>query len=174
MPSSPGRGLAAPENPLRRRISQGNCCPRCRRRLEGGEQDAVAAPPGRRRTRVPERPNPLRRRSSLRYSEGLRKNRSIRGFRFLSFLIYVFVRRVLFPHWVFFSLLHALSGICKLYCQLYWVFAESVVPLMSLLSLWCPVESLARPTQCDCAVHRWPRSEGMCMGVDLFLFCYSK
>ena len=40
-------------------------------RLEGGEQG------------VPERPNPLRRRSSLWYSEKrLRKNRSIRGFCF--------------------------------------------------------------------------------------------
>ena len=68
------------------------------RRLEGGEQG------------VPERPNPLWRRSSLRYSERLRKNRSIRGFRFLSFLIYVFVRRVLFPHWFFF-LSSALPGI---------------------------------------------------------------
>ena len=66
------------------------------RRPDGGEQG------------VPERPNPLRRRSSLRYSERLWKNRSIRGFRFLSFLIYVFVRRVLFPHWGFFSLLHCL------------------------------------------------------------------
>ncbi len=34
-----------------RYATQGNCCPRCRRRLEGGEQDAAAAPPGRRRTR---------------------------------------------------------------------------------------------------------------------------
>jgi hypothetical protein len=66
------------------------------RRLEGGEQG------------VPERPNPLRRRSSLRYSaERLRKNRSIRGFRFLYFLIYVFVRRSLG-----FFLSSALPGIC--------------------------------------------------------------
>ena len=50
--------------------------PRC---LGGGKQG------------VPERPNPLRRKSSLRYSERLRKNRSIRGFRFLSFLhVYMF------------------------------------------------------------------------------------
>jgi hypothetical protein len=34
-----------------RYATQGNGCPRCHRRLEGGEQDAVAAPPGRRRTR---------------------------------------------------------------------------------------------------------------------------
>ena len=44
------------------------------RRLEGGVQG------------VPERLNPLRRRSSPRYSGRLRKNRSIRGFRFLSYV----------------------------------------------------------------------------------------
>jgi hypothetical protein len=48
---------------------------RCRpRRLEGGEQG------------VPERSNPLRWRSSLQDSERSRKNRSIRGFRLLSYI----------------------------------------------------------------------------------------
>jgi hypothetical protein len=91
------------------------------RRLDGGEQG------------VPERPNPLRRRSSLRYPERVRKNRSIRGFCFLSFLIYVFVRRVLFPHWGFFSLLHCLCiwsiilGVCRICCP----FDVPVVPVVS-------------------------------------------
>ena len=81
--------VAKRKNPLRRRISrrysveavqdatawkEGDKMPQPRR-LEGGEQG------------VPERPNPLRRRSSLRYySERLRKNCSIRGFCFLSYI----------------------------------------------------------------------------------------
>ena len=48
--------------------TEGNKMPQSRC-LEGGDQG------------VPERPNPLRRRSSLWYSERVRKNRSIRGFR---------------------------------------------------------------------------------------------
>ena len=80
-------------------------------RLEGGEQG------------VPERPNPLRRRSSLWYSERLRKNRSIRGFRFLSYICFV---RSSFSPLGFFP---ALPGICvhfQLLGVAEWVFACNI------------------------------------------------
>jgi hypothetical protein len=121
MPPPPGRRVAAPENPLRWRISlchsvetydQDVC-----RRLEGGEQG------------VPERPNLLRRRSLLRYSERLRKNRSIREFRFLSYIC--ICAKFFFPTGFFF-LSSALPGIFVQY------MFNFIGCLPNLLSLCCP------------------------------------
>jgi len=73
IPPPPGRRVAAPENPLRRRISLCHSVE--------FDQDAAAAWKEGNKGYQSARLNPLRRRSSLRFSERLRKNRSIRGFR---------------------------------------------------------------------------------------------
>ena len=62
------------------------------------------------------------RRSSLQYSERLRKNRSIRGFRFLP---HICICAKFFFHTTGFFLSSALPGIC-VYVQFYWVLAEWV------------------------------------------------
>ena len=111
---------------------------RCSSRLKGGEQG------------IPERPNPLRRRSSLRYSERLQKNRSIRGFRFLSYTC--ICAKFFFPTGIFSFFCTAWYMCIYSYVQFYWVLAESVVPLLSLLSLWCPESLAVLPNEAEMSI----------------------
>jgi hypothetical protein len=79
-----------------------NKMPPPRRLEEGGKQG------------VPERPNSLRRRSSLRYSERLLKNRSIREFRLLSYIC--ICAKFFFP-----------TGVFSIFCTAWYMCSFSIL-----------------------------------------------
>ena len=76
----------------------------------------------------------------------------------------MYLCEVLFPHCFFpffwtawyMCICSILLGACRICC----LFVVPVVPVVSRVT-W-------RPTQWDWDVHRWLRSESVCMGVDLF------
>jgi hypothetical protein len=109
-----------------------------------GEQDAAAAPPGRRGTKGSRATKSTAAEELAPVLGEVAENRSIRGFRSLSYIC-------ICANPLGFFLSSALPGIC-LYVQLYWVLAESVVPLLSLLSLWYPESLAVLPN--ETAVHR--------------------
>ena len=145
MPPPSGRRLAAPENPLRRRISL------CRHSVETDDQDAATAwKEGNKMQQprrleggergVPERPNPLRRRSSLRYSERLRKYRSNRGFRFLSYVC--ICAKFFFPTGFFFFFLHCLVYVYNMFNVIGCLCCPYVFHVVSVVSgvTYCPTQ----------------------------------